>query len=87
MHSTEAATLDRKFGGADLSRRAVEGFAVPRTSPENAEPNHPYSDTQVLIHAGPMKSTGNFPCSANIGQLWLIQAQHAVAGLAGAKVG
>ena len=28
---TEAATLDRKSGGADLSRRAVEGSALPRT--------------------------------------------------------
>jgi hypothetical protein len=31
MQLTEAATLDRKSGGADLSRRAVEGSAVPRT--------------------------------------------------------
>src|SRR5580700_7397691 len=31
MQSTEAATLDRKSGEADLSRRAVEGSAVPRT--------------------------------------------------------
>jgi hypothetical protein len=30
MQLTEAATLDRKSGGADLSRRAVEGSAVPR---------------------------------------------------------
>jgi hypothetical protein len=29
MQLTEAATLDRKSGGADLSRRAVEGSAVP----------------------------------------------------------
>ena len=28
MQLTEAATLDRKSGGADLSRRAVERFAV-----------------------------------------------------------
>src|SRR5450631_81252 len=33
----EATSLDRKSGGADLSRRAVEGSAVPRTSPGNAE--------------------------------------------------
>jgi hypothetical protein len=33
MQSTEAATLDRKSGEADLSRRAVEGSAVPRTLP------------------------------------------------------
>jgi hypothetical protein len=31
MQLTEAATLDRKSGEADLSRRAVEGSAVPRT--------------------------------------------------------
>jgi hypothetical protein len=31
MQLTEAATLDRKSGEADLSRRAVEGPAVPRT--------------------------------------------------------
>jgi hypothetical protein len=36
MLLTEAATLDRKSGEADLSRRAVEGSAVPRTSPGNA---------------------------------------------------
>jgi hypothetical protein len=35
MQLTEAATLDRKSGGADLSRRAVEGSAVPRTFPGN----------------------------------------------------
>jgi hypothetical protein len=34
---TEAATLDRKFGGADLSRRAVERSAVPRTFPGKTE--------------------------------------------------
>ena len=34
----EATSLDRKSGGADLSRRAVEGSAVPRTSPGNADP-------------------------------------------------
>jgi hypothetical protein len=32
---TEAATLDRKSGEADLSRRAVEGSAVQRTFPGN----------------------------------------------------
>jgi hypothetical protein len=31
MHSTEATTLDRKSGEADLSRRAVGGSAVPQT--------------------------------------------------------
>jgi hypothetical protein len=31
MQLAEAATLDRKSGEADLSRRAVEGSAVPRT--------------------------------------------------------
>ena len=30
MHLAEAVTLDRKSGEADLSRRAVEGSAVPR---------------------------------------------------------
>src|ERR1700720_3789139 len=35
MHLTEAATLDRKSGEADLSRRAVEGSVVPRTSRGN----------------------------------------------------
>jgi hypothetical protein len=42
MQLTEAATLDRKSGEADLSRlprlavgRAVEGSAVPRTFPGN----------------------------------------------------
>ncbi len=37
MQLIEAATLDRKSGEADLSRRAVEGSAVLRTSPGNAE--------------------------------------------------
>ena len=36
MQLTEAATLDRKSGEADLSRRAVEGSAVPRTFRGNA---------------------------------------------------
>jgi hypothetical protein len=40
MQLTEAATLDRKSGGADLSRRAVEGSAVPRTIPGNVFPQH-----------------------------------------------
>src|SRR5450631_3063677 len=31
MRLAEATSLDRKSGGADLSRRAVEGSAVPRT--------------------------------------------------------
>jgi hypothetical protein len=31
MQLAEATSLDRKSGGADLSRRAVEGSAVPRT--------------------------------------------------------
>jgi hypothetical protein len=35
MHLTEATTLDRKSGEADLSRRAVEGSAVPRIFPGN----------------------------------------------------
>ncbi len=35
MQLTEAATLDRKSGEADLSRPAVEGSAVPRTLPGN----------------------------------------------------
>jgi hypothetical protein len=35
MQLTEATTLDRKSGVADLTRRAVEGSAVPRTFPGN----------------------------------------------------
>jgi len=37
MQLAEATSLDRKSGGADLSRRAVEGSAVLRTLPGNVE--------------------------------------------------
>jgi hypothetical protein len=35
MQLAEATSLNRKSGGADLSRRAVDGSAVPRTFPGN----------------------------------------------------
>jgi hypothetical protein len=41
MQLTEAATLDRKSGEADLSRRAVEGSAVRPSAPSA---HHPSSD-------------------------------------------
>ena len=51
MQLTEAATLNRKSGEADLSRRAVEGSAVPRTSPGNAE-----YDAQIELSSRPKRS-------------------------------
>jgi hypothetical protein len=57
MHSTEAATLDRKSGEADLSRRAVEGSAVPRTfrgsvdSPRHTELSSGPKRTRISCHA------------------------------------
>jgi hypothetical protein len=60
---TVAATLDRKSGGADLSRRAVEGSAVPRTSPGNAK-----YYTQTELSSRPEKSWAcHSPMEASIG--------------------
>jgi hypothetical protein len=44
MRLFEAAILDRKSGEADLSRLAVEGSAVPRTSPGNV-----FLDAMTLV--------------------------------------
>ena len=62
MQPTEAATLDRKSGEADLSRRAVEGSAVPRTTTGNAE-----YDAQIELSSRPerpdfLPRTGQHVC-------------------------
>jgi hypothetical protein len=53
MQLTEAATLDRKSGEADLSRRAVEGSAVRHSG----APNLPLYNSKLPRQSRPLRMT------------------------------